>query len=268
MIVDFHSHTSNSDGSLSTSELVTAMERRGVSIFSITDHDTTRAYGELPAMQAQIVTGIEINTSDDGRDVHILGFGFDPGPDTPLAGTMRNNQAARRVRVEKMLAQLQRAGYPVTNEMVAAEAVGSESLGRPHVAKALVRAGLVRDVETVFRQLLTRGCVGYVPSHHITPPEAIEAIARSGGVAVLAHPGRLREDAIIDALAEQGLIGLEVFYPTHTSSQTAYFREKAARCGLVMTAGSDFHDARWNASVVGIDVDPDDIRDFLELVAT
>jgi len=266
VIVDFHSHTTNSDGSLSTADLVTAMERRGVSIFSITDHDSVRAYEELPPTRAQIVTGIEINTSQDGRDVHILGFGFDPRPDGELAQTLADNRAARRRRIDTMLERLRGAGFAITSEMVAAEADGSESLGRPHVAKALVRAGLVRDIETVFRQLLSRGGVGYVPSHHISPREAIQAVARSGGVPVLAHPGRLWEDRIVDELAEQGLVGLEVFYPAHTPSQTAFFRDKAERLGLVMTAGSDFHDARWNASVVGIEVDPDDIRDFLELV--
>ena len=267
MIVDFHSHTTNSDGSLSTADLVTAMERRGVGIFSITDHDSTRAYDELPAIRGRIITGIEINTTHDGMDVHILGYGFDVGAERAIVPTLEANRDARRVRIKTMVRRLAAAGYPLTDEMVEAEAVGSESLGRPHVAKALVRSGIVRDVQTVFKDLISRGGPGYVPSTHITPADAIASIARSGGVPVLAHPGRLPDYAIIDELTEVGLLGVEVFYPSHTIAQIAYFREVADRLGLVMTGGSDFHDARWNASVVGVEVEEDDIKPFLELVA-
>ncbi len=266
MIVDFHSHTRNSDGSLATDELVAAMERRGVSIFSITDHDTTRAYDELPSTRSQIVTGIEINTTRDGVDIHVLGYGFDPSKAAPIHETLAANRVARRARIKKMIQLLVRAGYPLTEEMVAAEAEGSESLGRPHVAKALVRHGMVRDVQTVFRDLVSRSGPAFVPSAHITAAQAIDAVARAGGVPVLAHPGRLNDFGIIEEMAETGAVGLEVFYPTHTPMQTAYFREQASRLGLVMTAGSDFHDSRWNSSVVGVEVEEDDIRPFLDLV--
>lgn len=267
MIVDFHSHTTNSDGSLSTNDLVAAMERRGVRFFSITDHDSIRAYDELPPVRATVVPGIEINTTHLGMDVHILGYGFDAADGALISRTVAANRQARRARIKTMVERLNVAGYPLTDEMVAAEAEGSESLGRPHVAKALVRAGIIRDVATVFKQLLSSGGAGYVPSAHITPAEAIDAIASSGGVAVLAHPGRLRDYAVIDELAETGLAGLEVFYPTHSPAQVAHFRERAKTFGLVMTAGSDFHDARWNSSTVGVEVDEADIRPFLDLVA-
>lgn len=266
MLVDFHCHTTNSDGSLSTAKLVAAMERRGVGIFSITDHDTTRAYEELPESRARIVAGIEINTTRDGVDVHVLGYGFDPSTSGSIYETLRANRDARRARITTMIERLVAAGYPLTEEMVAAEAAGSESLGRPHVAKALVRAGMVKDVQTVFRDLVSREGPAYVPSTHITPAQAIEAVARAGGVPVLAHPGRLNDYAVIDELTERGIVGLEVFYPTHTPSQTAHFRQLASRLGLVMTAGSDFHDARWNSSVVGVDVEEADVKPFLDLV--
>ena len=242
------------------------MDRRGVSIFSITDHDTTRAYGELPAMRGEIIAGIEINTTRDGTDIHILGYGFDPSSAGAIDETLAANREARRTRIERMVQLLVGAGYPLTMEMVSAEAEGSESLGRPHVAKALVRAGMVRDVQTVFHELVSRKGPAFVPSAHITAQEAIEAISRAGGVPVVAHPGRLSDYALIDQLADWGALGLEVFYPTHTPSQTAFFREQAGRLGLVMTAGSDFHDSRWNSSVVGVEVEEDDIRPFLELV--
>ncbi|MFN2460997.1 MAG: PHP domain-containing protein [Candidatus Velthaea sp.] len=266
MTVDFHSHTSESDGTLSPAQLAAAMRRRGVSVFSITDHDTLRAYDNLRIEGARLIPGIEINTTWKGNDVHILGYGLPLGP-SPIAETLDANRGHRRARVDRMIAQLAAAGYPLTVEAVLAESGGGHALGRPHVAKALVRAGHVADVAAAFRTLLARGGAGYVPSHHITPLEAIGVISRCGGVPVLAHPGRLKDEAILDELAAQGLVGLEVFYPTHVPHQVAHYRAKAAHYGLVMTGGSDFHDPRWNVRGVGMEVDEDDIRPFLELVA-
>ncbi len=269
MIVDFHSHTSASDGTLPPAELLALMRKRNVSIFSITDHDTLRAYDDASVMAyagATIVPGIEINTTWEGNDVHILGYGFALGP-SRLADTIERNRAHRRERMTQMIRQLNAAGYPITLEAVLEEAAGASALGRPHVAKALIRAGMIPDIDTAFRKLLASGGPGYVPSHHITPREAIALIAESGGVPVLAHPGRLKDEALIDGLAESGLVGIEVFYPTHAPGQVAVFRAKAARYGLVMTAGSDFHDPRYNTRGVGMDVEDDDLRPFLDLVA-
>lgn len=267
MTVDFHSHTRESDGALAPEELVAMMRARGVQIFSITDHDTMRAYGQFAAGFATVVVGIEINTTWEDNEVHVLGYGLPLGGDTPVATVLAENREFRRTRVDRMVAALVAAGYPITVADVVAESDGGDALGRPHVAKALVRKGLVRDVETAFRDLLTRGKPGYMPSNYITPADAIDVIRRSGGVPVLAHPGRLKDESIIDELIERGLAGLEVFYPTHSASQTAIFRERAARHGLVMTAGSDFHDIRWHTRGVGMDVDAADIKPFLDLVS-
>jgi predicted metal-dependent phosphoesterase TrpH len=262
--VDFHSHTSESDGSLSPADLVEQMRARNVAWFSITDHDTTRAY-EADGMPSNVVPGIEINTTWNGSDVHILGYGIPTG-DSPLGDTLARNREHRRARIDVMVAGLNRAGYPVTVEQVLAESGGGHALGRPHVAKALVRAGMVPDVAAAFRELLSSGGAGYAPSNHITPLEAIEIVRRSGGVPVLAHPGRLKDEAVIGDLSEAGLVGLEVFYPSHDVPQVAHFRALAAQNGLVMTAGSDFHDPRWNARGVGMEVEAEDIRPFLDLV--
>ncbi len=266
MVVDFHSHTNASDGVLEPAELVAAMRKRGVAIFSITDHDTLRAYEDLDVSGARLIPGIEINTTWRGNEVHVLGYGLPLGP-SPLVSTLEHNRAARRERMGRMVAQLHAAGYSISEADVLAESGRGHAIGRPHVAKALVRAGFVSDVDTAFRKLLGSGGPGYVPSLHITPAQAVDVIRRSGGVPVLAHPGRLKDEAIIDDLAADGLIGIEVFYSTHSPSQIAHYRSVAARLGLVMTAGSDFHDSRWNVRGVGMDVDEDDIRPFLELVA-
>jgi hypothetical protein len=264
--VDFHSHTRESDGALGPAELVAMMRARGVGIFSITDHDTMRAYGQFAAGFATVVPGIEINTTWEDNEVHVLGYAVPLGDETPLAQVLAQNRDFRRTRIERMVANLNAAGYPIDVAGVVAESDGGDALGRPHVAKALIRAGLVRDVETAFRDLLTRGKPGYLPSTPLTPFQAVDVIRESGGVPVLAHPGRLKDEAIVDELIEHGLAGLEVFYPSHTPAQTARFREKAARSGLVMSAGSDFHDIRWHARGVGMDVEEADIRPFLDLV--
>jgi 3',5'-nucleoside bisphosphate phosphatase len=266
LTVDFHSHTSESDGALAPQALVEKMRARGVSWFSITDHDTTRAYDAIETAGARVVPGIEINTTWDGSDVHILGYRIPTGP-SPLGDALERNRAHRRGRIDRMVSQLNAAGYPITVADVLEQSGGGHALGRPHVAKALIGRGMVRDVNAAFRDLLSWGKPGYAPSHHINPLEAIEVIRASGGVPVVAHPGRLTEDTILDALCEQGLAGIEVFYPTHTPQQRAYFRAKAAHYGLVMTAGSDFHDAKHNAAGVGVEVDPADIQPFLDLVA-
>jgi predicted metal-dependent phosphoesterase TrpH len=266
LTVDFHSHTLESDGSLTPAQLVARMRARGVGWFSITDHDTTRAYAALEAPGQHVIPGIEINTTWNGSDVHVLGYRVPTGP-SPLAAVLERNRAHRRTRIDTMVGGLNRVGYPLTVAQVLAESNGGHALGRPHVAKALVRAGLVRDVAAAFRDLLSRGKPGYAPSHHISPLEAIEVVHASGGVPVLAHPGRLADDAIVAELAARGLRGLEVFYPTHSSAQVARYRALAARHGLVMTAGSDFHDERYNTGGVGVEVDERDLRPFLDLVA-
>jgi predicted metal-dependent phosphoesterase TrpH len=150
---------------------------------------------------------------------------------------------------------------------VHAEALTGASLGRPHVGKALIRLGIAPDIETAFRSFLRRGTPGYVPSTHITPEQAIEVILASGGVPVLAHPGRLKDYSIVERLVEHGLQGLEVFYPTHEPMQIQYFRDQARRFNLVMTGGSDFHDIRYHKRGVGIEIDEPDIKPFLDLVA-
>ena len=273
MTVDFHSHTSASDGTLSPGELNAAMKKRGVELFAVTDHDTLRAYETLwpngavsgDVAPAKLVSGIEINTTYRSNEVHILGYGFDLGRST-LRGLLDENRRSRGERALEMVTRLNRAGHELSIDDVRAEASEDAPLGRPHVAKALVRRGIVPDVPTVFRTVLSPTGAGYVPSHYILPQDAIAAVAASGGVPVLAHPGRLKDESLIDELADAGLVGLEVFYPTHSPAQVERFRAHAARRGLVMTAGSDFHDARYNPRGVGIEVDSEDIGPFLELI--
>lgn len=243
------------------------MQRRGVRIFSITDHDSIKAYGQFEApSHIRTVSGIEINTTYRDGEVHVLGYRL-PLHDSPLTQVLEENRSARRARVGRIVDQLRDAGYDITMDDVHSEALEGASLGRPHVGKALIRLGIAPDIETAFRSFLRRGTPGYVPSTHITPQQAIDVISASGGVPVLAHPGRLKDYAVIEELVERGLQGLEVFYPTHQPMQIQYFRDQARRFGLVMTAGSDFHDIRYHKRGVGVEVEEDDIAPFLNLVA-
>lgn len=243
------------------------MRERAVRYFSITDHDSLNAYGQFEAPpNVHVITGIEINTTFNDGEVHVLGYRL-PLDHSPLTDVLERNRRARRTRIGRIVEQLREAGHDIELEHVHAEANDGASLGRPHVGKALVRLGIATDIEHAFRGFLKRGTPGYVPSTHITPHEAIEVIRASGGVPVLAHPGRLRDYDIIDELVEHGLQGLEVFYPSHEPMQTQYFRDKAKRYGLVMTAGSDFHDIRYHKRGVGAEVEEGDIRPFLDLVA-
>lgn len=255
-----------SDGTLSPQGLAAFMGERGVEVFSISDHDTLAAYDGAfePPAGARVVTGIEINTTWRENEVHLLGYAVPLGP-SPLADLIEFNQAERRTRAGMMVERLRVAGYGISMDDVLREAPGARAIGRPHVAKALVRAGMTSGIETAFRDLLRRGKPGYVPQVYTTPQKAIETIAAAGGIAVLAHPGRLKDRSLIDELAQHGLRGLEVFYPLHDAGDIAFFRAKAREHGLVMTAGMDFHDIRYHTAGVGIDVDADDIRPFLEL---
>ncbi len=255
-----------SDGTLSPQELADFMGEREVEVFSISDHDTLAAYGAFePAPGARVITGIEINTTWRENEVHVLGYGV-PLEDSPITALLAYNRDQRRTRAETMVERLRAAGYAITLDDVLRESGGALSIGRPHVAKALVHLGIVDSVDAAFREALKRGKPGYVPQIYTTPEHAIETIAAAGGIPVLAHPGRLKDRVLIDELVDRGLRGLEVFYPLHSEDDTREFKETAKRYGLVMTAGMDFHDIRYHTAGVGMDVDEEDLRPFFDLV--
>jgi len=264
--IDLHSHTNCSDGTLSPQELVDFMEERGVELFSISDHDTVAAYGNfVPYAGSRFIPSIEINTTWRKNEVHVLGYGVPTGP-SPITELLEYNQVQRRIRAETMVKQLQEAGYPISLEVVLEEAGSADAVGRPHVAKALVRLGIAQSVDDAFRRMIGGGMPGYVPQIYTTPERAIETIAAAGGIPVLAHPGRLDDRSLIDDLIPHGLRGLEVFYPLQSAEDTREFRETAKRYNLVMTGGIDFHDIRYHTRGVGMEVDADDLAPFLELV--
>lgn len=266
MRIDFHSHSTMSDGTLSPQALADFMGERAVEMFCISDHDTLSAYGAFePPAGSRYITGIEINTTWRENEVHVLGYNVPLGS-SPINELLEYNQKQRRMRAQTMVDQIRRAGYGLTMEDVLRESDEADSVGRPHVAKALVKAGMTESVDSAFRNILGHGKPGYVPQLYTTPEKAIQTIAQAGGIPVLAHPGRLKDRILIDELATQGLRGLEVFYPLHDERDVAEFRAKAREYGLVMTAGMDFHDIRYHTKGVGMEVDGADIAPFLDLV--
>ncbi len=267
MIVDFHSHTLCSDGSLEPQALADMMAERGVEAYSITDHDTLAAYGRFtPHAGARVIEGTEINTYYRNSEVHVLGYGLRID-DVAFAAFLVENREHRLTRAQRMVEQLRAGGYAITMADVERHAQGSKVLGRPHVARALVANGISSDIEAAFRGLLRRGRPGFVPSTFVTPQRASAAIRAAGGLAVLAHPGRVADEAIVDELCSAGEFdGIEIYYPLHDADDVARFEAKAREYGLFATAGADFHDIRYHARGVGMEVDAAALAPFLERV--
>ena len=245
--VDLHSHTTASDGTLAPRELVRLAARHGVRVLAVTDHDSTGGLAEamdeaksLPPLE--IVPGLEINCDLPGAEVHVLGYcrDWEAAWFQEFLGTQREE---RRQRVYRIAARLAELGMPIDPGEVFA-LVKEGSAGRPHVAQAMVDHGYVKSVREAFDRYLSMNGPANVPRKRFTPIEAVRIIRRARGVPVLAHPGLANRDELIPELVEAGLLGIEAFYPEHSSGQITAYREMCARLGLIATGGSDFHGPR------------------------
>ncbi|MHB9134034.1 MAG: PHP domain-containing protein [Armatimonadota bacterium] len=242
--VDLHLHTTFSDGTLTPEALVEAAAARDVTLIAITDHDEiggiAPAQAVGPSRGVQVLSGVEINTEVGRNDVHILGYGF-----SIESSVMREGlRALREARLERALVMLQRLahlGYPLEIDRVMAIA-GQGSIGRPHLARALVEAGYVPDQSAAFDRLLGNRKPAYVPRKPYTPEQAIMMIHQAGGIASLAHPAKLGDPpGMIRRLRQGGLDALEVYHSDHLFRATERMRLLAQRYGLVMTGGTDSH---------------------------
>src|SRR3984885_5196410 len=254
-MIDLHSHTTASDGTYSPAQLVDEAGRNGVRILGITDHDTFSGYDRaLPlARQAglELVCGIELSTKLHGHSVHLLGYFLDPLLKTSLnpdgLGDFRtwigDLQASRRDRNVRLVARLRQLGLDITLEEV--QARGGGMTGRPHFAQLLIEKGYVRNMQQAFDDYLDESAKGYVTRNEPQFEEAVQHIRVAGGIASLAHPIRIREDlaAILPEVRTAGLNAIEAYHSDHSPSQTALYLELAARHGLLVTGGSDFHGA-------------------------
>lgn len=240
--VDLHTHTVFSDGTLPPAALVDLANRTGLAAIAITDHDSME--GVRPAQDAagvslEVVPGIEISTTMEARDLHVLGYFVSP-THADLVARLNRFREERIARVHAIVARLADLGIDLSPEVVLG-AAGPGVVGRPHVATALVQAGHVENLEDAFARYLGARGPAYVARPAFHPREAIALIQAAGGVSVLAHPGARTADATVEELAEVGLDGIEVWHPQHGHAQIRRYRALAARLSLLETGGSDFH---------------------------
>ena len=248
--VDLHLHTTVSDGALRPEELVRAASIAGIQVMAVTDHDSVdgirdaeRAASDLPI---QVIPGIELSASLDSDDIHVLGYFLDPD-DRVLREALARLQEGRVTQARSMVERLAELGRPLDWDRVMAIAQGG-SVGRPHIAKALVERGYVVSVDEAFSHFLGRGGPGYVEGRKLLPQEAVGLIREAGGIPSLAHPiivgasdYRLDLDRLLPVMVEAGLEGIEAYYKGYTPELTAGLLALASRHRLVPTGGSDYH---------------------------
>ncbi len=255
-MIDLHLHTTASDGALSPSTLVARAGSVGLTIVSVTDHDTTGGLEEAGAAARAagitLITGIEITSVEDGQDVHILGYFFEPR-DLRLVAFLEEQRADRVRRVQETVKRLGELGCCIdAAPLVARGARSGVSVGRPHIADALVAAGHAVDRTDAFDRLIGRGRPAFVPRQGASAADVVQVIRNAGGLASLAHPGLTQRDDLVPRLAVVGLSALEARHTDHDPSEEARYRALAGRHGLVVTGGSDFHgDAGHGAAALG-----------------
>ncbi len=265
MSVDLHLHTLHSDGSWSTAELVEAAIEKNLKIIAITDHDTVAGIEEARAIageRIEIIAGIEINTvyqkDSTRKDVHILGLFID-ATHPALAAIIQRQQQARNRLVDDTVEKLNSLGVPLTHDMVQ-EFAGQGSIGRPHLTRAIVKAGGAENINDAYSRFMERSSPEYIARHSIQPHEAIEAINASGGISSIAHPGKDPEiEQIILELKKKGLRAIEVFHRSHNLKLIKHYMRFAAKNDMLITGGSDCHGPSdgYPASVGTIRVPPD-----------
>ncbi|MER7799531.1 PHP domain-containing protein [Streptomyces parvulus] len=264
MRIDLHTHSTASDGTDTPAQLVRKAATAGLDVVALTDHDTTRGHAEALAALPEgltLVTGAELSCRLDGVSMHMLAYLFDPEEPAFLA----ERELVRDDRVPRargMVARLNDLGVPVTWEQVARIA-GDGSVGRPHVASALVEIGVVPTVGDAFTgDWLADGGRAFVPKHETDPFEALRLIKGAGGVAVFAHPaavkrGRTVPESAIADLAAAGLDGIEIDHMDHDADTRARLRGVADELGLLATGSSDYHGSRKTCVLGQYTTDPE-----------
>lgn len=244
---DLQLHSSASDGSDAPGEVIRRAHALGFAAVALTDHDTLggipEAQEQADALGVELIHACEISTLDGNeRQIDVLAYGVSL-TDRTFGHTLHSLRDGRFARAWGMVQKLNQFGFAVSFDRVVEIAGGTENIGRPHVAKAMVELAIVPDVKSAFtEEFILDGGRCYVQRVKVSPEEAIGMIHAAGGVAVAAHPGRTRlTDDEVGQLAIHGLDGIEVFYPQHTKDQTAHFARLARRLGLVVTGGSDDH---------------------------
>lgn len=249
LTVDLHCHSTCSDGLLRPAEVVARAAERGVRMLALTDHDELRgldeAHERASEMAITFIAGVEISVSWKGRTLHVVGLQIEP--DNPhLAEGLARIRHGRHERAERIASSLEEAGIPGSLAGARAYVTNPDLVGRTHFARFLVDHGHARDVQSVFKKYLTAGKPGYVPHQWASLEEAVQWIKASGGLAVLAHPGRYKLDngereSLLGTFTDLGGAAVEVVTGSHTPDQYAVWARLAQRFNLFASAGSDFH---------------------------
>jgi predicted metal-dependent phosphoesterase TrpH len=265
--IDLHTHSTASDGTDTPAELVRNAAAAGLDVVALTDHDTVGGYAEAQkslhelTVPLTLVTGAELSCRIDGVSLHLLAYLFDPREPE----LFRERELVRDDRVPRaraMVAKLNETGVPVTWERVA-QIAGDGAVGRPHIAQALIEAGLVGSISEAFTpQWIGPGGPAYVGKHELDPFEAVRLVKGAGGVTVFAHPAAVKRgvcvpDSVISDLAAAGLDGIEVDHMDHDEPTRARLRGLAGELGLLATGSSDYHGTRKTCRLGEYTTDPE-----------
>jgi 3',5'-nucleoside bisphosphate phosphatase len=267
-VIDLHAHTTFSDGTFTPEQLVDLARERRLTTLAVTDHDSTeglpRAFAAAEANgDLDVVPGVEFSTVRDGHGIHVLAYWMRLD-DEDFQGELRRLRDDRFHRGEQTVARLRELGYPITFERVKEIAEG-KNIVRPHIAQALVEAGVVPTIEDAFTpELIGEGGRAYVEKHALDPVDALRLIKDAGGLVVVAHPGLFREalgvsDHVIEELAEAGLDGIEAAHPDHPPEVETRYQDMARQLDLVATGSSDCHGTRYDPVRLGsVTTDPEE----------
>ena len=246
-MIDLHMHSTASDGTDTPKEIITKCRKLGLRLSAVTDHDTmdsqTEAIATAKELKLKYLTGVEFSVRHTG-ELHILGYGMDTA-DRELAGMMDDLRGSRVERVREIIRVVQEHGMKIDFADVERFAKGN-TLGRPHVALALIEKGYASDLQDAFTRYLNEEGSCYVQRRKLSPQQAIEMILKTGGIPVLAHPKFVRTDdieALVAELRKMGLGGIEAYYPAHSDADVERYLKIAKRHGLIVTQGSDYHGA-------------------------
>jgi 3',5'-nucleoside bisphosphate phosphatase len=249
---DLHTHSNRSDGTLRPAEVMVLAAQRDLAGVALTDHDTFDGLEEATTTASELgldlVPGIEFSAEYDGASLHILGYWVDPD-DAAIEAELLRLTATRFRRGEMIVEKLHELGFDISIQRVR-ELAGGDAIARPHIAEAMVEAGIVADEKEAFDRYISDDGAAYVPKHALQPTDALRLIGEAGGACVLAHPGMWRgsetvPDELIEEMAARGMVGLEVRHPDHDEVMRAKYAAIAERLGLVATAASDCHGERY-----------------------
>jgi len=269
MKADLHVHTTASDGRFSPAELVAKAAGQGMEVMAITDHDSVE--GVAPALEAvrafpslKVIPGVEIGTDVPDGEVHVLGY-FINYLDDALVDKLADLRDSRKTRAKKMIAKLGHLGVHIEWERVE-EIAGSGSVGRPHVAQAIMEKGYVQSLKEAFARYIGRNGPAYAEREKMTPQQVVELVVRVGGLPVLAHPADIEDlEEVIPRLQRAGLAGMEVYYNAYASVTIQHLASLARKHHLIATGGSDFHGLEHltETPMGGVDIPPECIERLL-----